>query len=260
MALIVKDGNGNVRALDPSAAAAGLGTSAIGKEFEVAGNIVSRASAEAGGSAVGIAAEAGGTGSLWTNAGYDPARAGSGWRRTITMVGGNVGIGKNFDPSKGEPPPSERLVVQGNIVATGDVQLAGADCAEEFAVSDYLMLEPGTVLVIGDGEELRRCDEACDTRVAGVLSGAGDRKPGIVLGKRFQTIERMPVALAGTVFCRVDAHYGAIRAGDLLTTSPTPGHAMKATDGERSRGAILGKALRPLEHGQGLIPVLVALQ
>jgi hypothetical protein len=51
-----------------------------------------------------------------------------------------------------------------------------------------------------------------------------------------------------------------IEVGDLLTTSPTPGHAMKATDPVRAFGAVIGKALRALGDGQGLIPILVALQ
>jgi hypothetical protein len=57
----------------------------------------------------------------------------------------------------------------------------------------------------------------------------------------------------------VDGGYGAIEVGDLLTTSPTPGHAMKATDPSRAFGAVLGKALKPWAAGRGLIPILVAL-
>jgi hypothetical protein len=72
--------------------------------------------------------------------------------------------------------------------------------------------------------------------------------------------ERIPLALAGKVYCKVDAEYSAVALGDLLTTSATPGHAMKALDLRRSFGAILGKALQPLSKGRGLIPVLVALQ
>jgi hypothetical protein len=45
-----------------------------------------------------------------------------------------------------------------------------------------------------------------------------------------------------------------------LTTSSVPGHAMKATDRERSFGAVIGKAMSPLEEGQGLVLVLVGLQ
>ena len=64
----------------------------------------------------------------------------------------------------------------------------------------------------------------------------------------------------GKVFCHVDASYGAVAAGDLLTTSPTAGHAMKATDRSRAFGAVLGKALKPLPRGCGLVPILVTLQ
>jgi hypothetical protein len=64
----------------------------------------------------------------------------------------------------------------------------------------------------------------------------------------------------GKVFCQVDAGYGPVAAGDLLTTSPTPGHAMKARDRERAFGSVLGKALRPLSTGRGLVPILVTLQ
>jgi hypothetical protein len=70
----------------------------------------------------------------------------------------------------------------------------------------------------------------------------------------------MPIALMGKVYCKVDAGYGAIEVGDLLTTSPFPGHAMKATDPLKSFGSVIGKALRPLEAGQSLIPILIALQ
>jgi hypothetical protein len=70
----------------------------------------------------------------------------------------------------------------------------------------------------------------------------------------------VPVALMGKVYCKVDASYGPIRVGDLLTTSATPGHAMRATDRGLAFGAILGKALAGLEGGQALVPILVTLQ
>ena len=64
----------------------------------------------------------------------------------------------------------------------------------------------------------------------------------------------------GKVYCKVDADYASIEVGDLLTTSSTPGHAMKADDPFKTFGAVIGKALRPLKAGRGLIPILVALQ
>ena len=38
---------------------------------------------------------------------------------------------------------------------------------------------------------------------------------------------RTPVAFSGVVQCKVDANYGLVWPGDLLVTSPTPGHAMR---------------------------------
>ena len=72
--------------------------------------------------------------------------------------------------------------------------------------------------------------------------------------------ERKPIALLGKVYCKVDAQHGPIEVGDMLTSSPTSGHAMKASDPFKAFGAVIGKALQPLAAGQGLIPILVALQ
>jgi hypothetical protein len=142
----------------------------------------------------------------------------------------------------------------------GDIHLLGADCAEEFDVDEPRELVPGTVMAIGNEGKLRRCAEAYDKRVAGVISGAGGYRSGIILDKRPTHDERMPLALSGKVYCKVDARYASIEVGDLLTTSPTLGHAMKAADPLKAFGAVIGKALRPLKSGQQLIPVLVALQ
>lgn len=148
----------------------------------------------------------------------------------------------------------------GDIETTGDIRLANADCAEDFDICDGERVDPGTVMVLGDGGKLQCSQTAYDKRVAGVISGAGDYKPGIVLDKQQSQHGRKPVALLGKVFCKVDAQYGAIETGDLLTTAPTPGHAMKAVDPLKAFGAVIGKALRPLAEGQGLIPILIALQ
>jgi len=59
--------------------------------------------------------------------------------------------------------------------------------------------------------------------------------------------------------CKVDADIAAIKAGDLLTTSPTKGHAQKVTDQAKAAGAVLGKALGSLKKGKGTIPVLLSL-
>ncbi|WP_129593367.1 hypothetical protein [Streptomyces sp. C] len=67
----------------------------------------------------------------------------------------------------------------------------------------------------------------------------------------------MTVALAGQVYAKVDASYGAISVGDLLTTSPTGGYAMRVDDRGRAIGAIMGKALSSMSSGTGLVRMLV---
>ena len=68
------------------------------------------------------------------------------------------------------------------------------------------------------------------------------------------------VALSGRVYALADASGGAIEPGDLLTTSETPGHCMKATDHAKAQGAIIGKAMSSLNDGKGMVLVLVSLQ
>jgi hypothetical protein len=68
------------------------------------------------------------------------------------------------------------------------------------------------------------------------------------------------VTLGAYSYCKVDADIAPVRAGDLLTTSPTRGHAQKVDDPSAAVGSIIGKALGSLEKGRGKIPVLVMMQ
>jgi len=176
--------------------------------------------------------------------------------------GGNQGVGI-FAQSSAKGSRGTNTIAgffDGDVVVSGDVQLTGADCAENFDVSGTETILPGTVMVINTEGSLQPSDQAYDKKVAGVVSGAGDYRPAIVLDKQRSQASRLPVALMGKVCCKVDAQYGGIEVGDLLTTSATPGYAMKADDPFRAFGAVIGKALRPLKEGQGLIPILIALQ
>jgi hypothetical protein len=151
-------------------------------------------------------------------------------------------------------------VFKGNVFVEGDITLTNADCAEDFDISADSSTEPGTVMVLDDESNLRESFHPYDKRVAGVISGAGNFKPGLVLDKHPSPGIRKPIALLGKVFCKVDAQFGPIAVGDLLTTSPTAGHAMRVDDPHKAFGAIIGKALRPQTGGQGLIPILIALR
>ena len=148
----------------------------------------------------------------------------------------------------------------GDVEVTGDIRLVNADCAEDFDIAEADSVDPGTVMVLGEEGVLRESREAYDKRVAGVVSGAGGFRPGIILDKQDTQPNRKPIALLGKVYCKVDASYSPIKVGDLLTTSGTPGHAMKASSPLQAFGAVIGKALRPLSERQGLIPILIALQ
>jgi hypothetical protein len=155
---------------------------------------------------------------------------------------------------------SGEVYVKDRIVSERDVLLMNADCAEDFDVACITRAMPGTVMVLKDDGALDECAIGYDTRVVGVVSGAGKYKPALVLDKQADDEFRRPIALMGKVYCKVDARPAAIARGDLLTTCETPGHAMKARDATRAFGAVIGKALAPLESGTGLIPVLIALQ
>jgi hypothetical protein len=140
--------------------------------------------------------------------------------------------------------------------------VGGADIVEGFDTGDE-PIEPGTVVVIDDRNPgaLRVSNRAYDQRVAGIVSGAGGIAPGLHLKQEGGLDGDTPVAMSGRVFVRCSKENGPIRPGDLLTTAETSGHAMRATDADRSQGAVIGKAMTSLEDDNpGLVLVLVNLQ
>ncbi|MCK5640380.1 MAG: hypothetical protein KAJ19_06270 [Gammaproteobacteria bacterium] len=206
----------------------------------------------------------------------------------FVLVGGNMETFGNFEAWNGiyaeagtndyagdfrggvyaEAGPSDYAAeFQGKVLITGRdtgnpvMELGeGLDYAEGFDVSDENKIVPGTVLIIDPDNhgKLTISDTPYDTKVAGIVAGANGMGSGVRLGADQFDYD---VALAGRVYCNVDATEAGVEPGDLLTTSATPGYAMKATDYERAQGAILGKAMERLEKGEnGQILVLVTLQ
>lgn len=118
-----------------------------------------------------------------------------------------------------------------------------------FPVSEAV--EPGDLLALDPDEpgKLRRADTIADPGVVGIVVGDYEDVDGDL---------QAPVALFGLAVVKADASYGAVLAGDLLTTSPTPGHAMAAI--VPTPGTVIGKALEPLETGTGTIRVVVMLR
>ena len=141
----------------------------------------------------------------------------------------------------------------------------GADLSEQFDVKAPLGFSPAAGMVVSiDPQQpgkLAVSRSEYDRKVAGIISGAGGVSPGMLMGQDGSIASgRYPVALSGRVYCLVDATRAAVQPGDLLTTSNTPGHAMKVTDHDKAQGAIIGKAMTGLPEGKGLVLVLVTLQ
>ncbi len=140
------------------------------------------------------------------------------------------------------------------------LEITGADVAEKFPVSEEV--KPGMVVAIDSDNPGQLClaRGAYNRCVAGVVSGAGGISAGTILGNMPGNEDAPPIALSGRVWVHCDATDRPIEPGDLLTTSSTPGHAMKATDHDRAQGAVIGKAMTALDSNRGLVLVLVSLQ
>ncbi|MFA4967145.1 MAG: hypothetical protein WC624_02895, partial [Candidatus Margulisiibacteriota bacterium] len=161
------------------------------------------------------------------------------------------------------------LGVVGNIWATGTLLTSqGLDVAEWFKVDDE-SISAGDVVEIDNNSvvKIRKSRDPYSTLAAGIIS----TDPSVLAGnlkEKDELLDRKDIenkgyrmlALAGRVPCNVSTENGPINVGNLLTTSSTPGYAMKVTDRMKAMGAVIGKALEPLKEGKGKIMVLVTLQ
>jgi len=144
------------------------------------------------------------------------------------------------------------------------MEIEGADLIEDFKTGG-VSHAPGSVLAIdpSNPDILHAASTPYDSRVIGIVSGAGNVRAGLRLGQGGPLGGDTPIALTGRVYVRCNTENGAIEPGQLLTSSSASGVAMRASDSERSFGAVIGKALggysgKPGE--EGLVLVLVSLQ
>jgi hypothetical protein len=134
-----------------------------------------------------------------------------------------------------------------SLTGTGSqLQATYADLAEFYSSdSEY---EPGTVLVFGGDAEVTTTVTINDTRCAGVVT----TDPAYTMNSELSGT-RACLALAGRVPCKV---VGRVKKGDILTTSATPGYAVRAST--PTLGAIVGKALQDKDYGEaGVIEIAV---
>jgi len=174
------------------------------------------------------------------------------------------------DVSVGSGNHAASLSVAGDLVVDGTTTTkvltitGGSDLSENFDIAAAEgALKPGMLACIDpfNPGKLVLSSRACDRTVAGIISGAGGIETGMRMGQASSLAAgKHPVALTGRVYAYADAAHGPIQPGDLLTTSDTPGHAMRVTDYGSAQGAIIGKAMTGLSEGKGLVLVLVSLQ
>ncbi|MDP2930293.1 MAG: hypothetical protein Q8N56_01645, partial [bacterium] len=135
-----------------------------------------------------------------------------------------------------------KLVVNQNAGGGGE---GGADIAETYFSEEIDSLEAGYVVSLNQTKQLfiQKSTTPYDKNLIGVISTL----PQIVLGEK--TNQTVPVALVGRVPVKVNLEEGSIQTGDLLTSSSSPGVAMKATQA----GRVIGMALESFDGAQGEI-------
>jgi len=190
--------------------------------------------------------------------GVDPFRVrtedsgGAATTRLIVTSDGNVGIGTTA--------PDQLLTVNG-IAKVDVLQIAGADLAEKFPMSEEA--KPGMVVMIDPAHPGKLCvaKGAYNRKVIGIVSGANEFPAGAILGHYPGNESGVPIAMTGRVWVLADATRRAIEPGDMLTTAERSGYAMSVRDYRKAQGAVIGKAMTGLKKGEvGMVLVVVNLQ
>ncbi|MFA5857633.1 MAG: hypothetical protein WC955_01050 [Elusimicrobiota bacterium] len=148
------------------------------------------------------------------------------------------------------------------------------DIAEMMDVDPSENIQPGEIVIPSPADGLRvvRCKTAYCTEVVGVVSS--EKTASLIIGGQgdpavdMKSSTRKPIAISGPIYVKVNLENGPIRRGDSLTSSSTPGYAMKCsmkTVGQKlkSRGAVIGKAMQSFNgnvfKNTGVIAALITL-
>ena len=144
----------------------------------------------------------------------------------------------------------------GTVSLNSDNKEYYASIVEMFETDDKEYISPGDVLVVSEQGNaiLSRSRNAFNKGVIGVVAG----NPVMVINNASSEKKLYPVALTGSVLCKVDARQKGVKPGDLLVTSDMPGCAMPtAIDSFDKIGTVFAKALSALDSGVALIPVMI---
>jgi hypothetical protein len=204
-----------------------------------------------------------------------------GYAPNVAVGGGNpIGVVGRTDSSRGIAGHFTNSAATGNILVlqngtgnvwrvdnsgsqwmNGTMHTGGADFAEAVeAIPSPQSYEPGDLLAIATSSDrmVELSSEPYSTRVIGVYA----TKPGVLASRHGLDAsgKEIPVAMIGIVPAKASAENGPIQRGDLLVSAATPGCVMRATDRQRLVGAVVGKAMQPLESGVSVIEIAVTLQ
>jgi hypothetical protein len=203
----------------------------------------------------------------------------------ILGTSGNIGIGTTNAPAKMTvQATSGDLIAAYNSTSraagaavfvvknTGEVRADGAvyaasfntgsaDVAERINTSEWV--EAGDVVEIDPDHAgfFRKSVDPYSRRVAGIISTS----PGVILGNSTDSEtgdwddNRPVLAITGRVPVKVTTENGPIQVGDLLVASSAPGVAMRG-DPAAAVGCVVGKAMEPLQEGDGLVMAQVVLR
>ena len=225
----------------------GIGTTTPQTRLDVNGDITSR------GTDFDLIGRGGGVGN-------------NGGRGRALVDNGTFGLVLNFGNDFGSVTVGSGMNVIGGVTSHFVNIVGGSDVAEPYTVAPVGGVKPipGMVVVMDEAHtgQMKVATQAYDGTVGGIISGANGINPGITLTQKGTIADgSMPVASVGRVWCWCDADAnGPIKLGSLLTTSNTPGYAMRVTDFAQANGATIGKAMSTLKSGKGLVLVLVSLK
>lgn len=136
-----------------------------------------------------------------------------------------------------------------NLNASSDFKIRGVAVEAEFAdVAEIYVgdaaYEPGTLVGLGGAQEITATQRDADTSIFGVVS----TRPAYLLNARKKYIKNaLPIAVAGRIPVKVQ---GAVKRGDRLVASATPGVARAATETDQV-WSVIGRSLNDF-NGEGI--------
>ncbi len=182
-----------------------------------------------------------------------------------SLVADGYGRISEYDDTINLKGNGDALFVNGNSLFSGRLTINNnikeknvpSNIVEMFEVDEEQIIMAGDILIAGakGNAILTRSTSNYSRGVIGIVSG----NPSVIINNSGKEKKIYPIVLAGKALCRVDARKKAIKPGDLIVSSDTPGCGMAGEINSFEKiGSVIGKALDGLNTGIGIIPVFVS--